>query len=348
MSNARKLAAVATALAAVAIVAVVPYVARYFRMLALDGEAASRLPLPVDGWPSQVNEIRYASSADYSVQPALFFNPGSEGKRPLLVALHTWSGDYRQGLSVPYARWCIEKGWVFIHPHFRGPNWTPEATGSDLVVGDILSAVRHARKHANVDADRVYLVGVSGGGHAALLMAGRSPGVWAGVSAWVPISDLRAWHGECTEAGRKYAAHVEKSCGGPPGQSPEVDRQYEKRSPLTYLREARGLPLDINAGIRDGHDGSVPVSHSLRAFNKVAEPADRLGEDHIRYITDKAEISEHLIEELDDPAYGDKKPLLRRTSGAARLTVFDGGHEIVYDAAMSWLSGQSRDGGRRR
>ena len=48
---------------------------------------------------------------------------------PLLVALHTWSGDYKQRASIPYAQWCIEKGWAFVHPQFRGPNRRPEATG---------------------------------------------------------------------------------------------------------------------------------------------------------------------------------------------------------------------------
>jgi dipeptidyl aminopeptidase/acylaminoacyl peptidase len=186
---------------------------------------------------------------------------------PLLVALHTWSGSYNQKMSVPYAQWCIDRGWVFIHPDFRGPNKKPEATGSELVVKDIVSAVDYAKKSANVDPNRVYLVGASGGGYTALLMAGRAPDIWAGVSAWVPIADLRAWHFECKEAGRRYAGQIVKSCGGVPDANAGVDLEYKRRSPVTYLHNAVNLPLDINAGITDGHTGSVPVSHSLRAFN---------------------------------------------------------------------------------
>ena len=84
-------------------------------------------------WPAKVKEITYFSAADSTHQPALFYAPGTNQDAPLLVALHTWSGDYRQKDSIPYANWCIKYGWVIIHPNFRGPNKRPEATGSELV-----------------------------------------------------------------------------------------------------------------------------------------------------------------------------------------------------------------------
>jgi pimeloyl-ACP methyl ester carboxylesterase len=307
------------------------------------GDKAIRADKDETPWPKQVKEIRYLSSADSTMQPALFYAPkkGREAA-PLLVALHTWSGNYKQSMSIPYAEWCIEKDWIFIHPHFRGPNWTKEATGSDLVVGDIVSAVDHARKNANVDPTRIYLVGGSGGGHASLLMAGRAPDIWAGVSAWVPITDLRAWYFECSQAGRRYAGHMVKSCGGVPGSTVEVDRQYKRRSPVTYLRNAVGVPLDINAGIRDGHTGSVPISHSLKAFNLVAAQKDRISEGDITYFTKQAQVPPALKGQVTDAIYGIKAPLFRRESGKARVTIFDGGHDIVFEAALTWLARQKK------
>jgi len=302
-------------------------------------------PAAVKGWPVQVREIRHASADDPKGQPALFYAPKSKTPVPLLVGLHTWSADYRQANpGAQYATWCIDKGWAFIHPNFRGPNRTPGACGSDLVVKDILAAVDYAKTHANIDASRIYLVGVSGGGHAALLMAGRAPDVWAGVSAWVGISDLKAWHAECKKAKRKYARDIELSCGGAPGASKAVDRQYAQRSPLTHLPAARkaGVPLDINTGIKDGHSGSVPVSHSLRAFNAVAAPPDRIAETDIATITRTAEVPTHLKLKISARHYGPKIPLMRKTSGPARVTVFKGGHEIVVAAALNWLAGQKK------
>ena len=262
----------------------------------------------------QVKEINYISLADKTPQPAMFYAPKSEKRVPLLVVLHTWSGDYTQK-NIEYAKWCIDKDWAMIHPNFRGPNWTPDATGSDKVVKDILSAVDYAKANANVDTQRIYLAGGSGGGHASLLMAGRAPEVWAGVSAWVPITDLRQWYLECKKAGLDYAENIVKSCGGPPGESPAVDKEYRNRSPLTWLGNAKGVKLHINAGIYDGHKGSVPISHSLLAFNEVAHHKDRISPDDIRFFVEKAQVPPHLKKPITDSLYGENPPLFRRQSG---------------------------------
>jgi len=299
----------------------------------------------VRGWPDKVRAIRYPSSADSTDQPAVFYAPESKAPVPLLVGLHTWSADYRQSNpGADYARWCIERGWAFIGPNFRGPNRRPQATGSQLAVDDIVSAVKYARKTVNVDKNRIYLIGASGGGHAALLMAGRAPKIWAGVSAWVGISDLKAWHAECKKAKRRYATDIEKSCGGPPGTSDAVDLEYKNRSPLTWLAKARraGVALDINAGITDGHRGSVPISHSLRAFNAAADPKDRISDADIAYMVEKAKVPTHLRKKLSDRTYGPKIPLMRKTSGRVRITIFKGGHEIVPAAGLTWLSRQKK------
>lgn len=293
------------------------------------------------------SEILFRTAADDSEQPALFWKPRTHNPAPLLVGLHAWSADCRHKDAEAWFQLCAERNWVFLYPDFRGPSVRPEAGGSDLVIRDIVSAADFAMRRANVDPRRVYAAGGSGGGHVALLLAGRAPRLWAAISAWVPISDLAAWHEESSERGNKYAKDLEKVCGGQPGDSPEVDREYERRSPLTWLENARGLPLDINAGIRDGHQGSVPVDHALRAFNAVALPEDRLPEGEIAYWAERVEPPEGAGDDIQDPAYGAKRPLFRRTSGAARVTVFDGGHELIHEAAIAWLEKQAKAGGGR-
>ena len=295
------------------------------------------------GWPKEIREIKYLSKADNTKQPALFFAPTVRGEpRPLLVGLHTWSSDYRQNNS-PYGKWCIEHKWNFIHPNFRGPNRRPQATGSELVVADILSAVEFAKKNGAVDETRIYLVGASGGGYAALLMAGRAPEVWAGVSAWVPILDLAQWHAHTSKRKMKYAREIELSIGGKPMAGSEAAAEAMKRSPVTYLAHAKGVALDINAGINDGHSGSVPISHSLEAFNLLAAAKDRLGEDLISEFVKTAKVPAALKGQAPvDAAYGKKAVLFRRQSGAARVTIFQGGHEIIPAAALHWLAKQQR------
>lgn len=290
-----------------------------------------------------LKEIRYISSADSTRQPAMFEEPGKQEAVPLLVALHTWSSDYRQGDYAACAQWCREKGWAFLQPNFRGPNNHPEATGSAFVVGDIISAVEFAKKNVWIDPHRIYLIGASGGGYTGLLMAGRTPELWTGVSAWVPIVDLKAWYFECRQTHRAYADDIVKSCGGIPGTSPAVDREYQNRSPITFLKNAMAVPLDINAGITDGHTGSVPIRHSLRAFNEVARSEDRISEEDINYFVQKAEVPPPWRHPAIDLTYGTKAPLFRRISGKARITIFNGGHEFVAMAGLSWLAQQCAD-----
>jgi acetyl esterase/lipase len=298
---------------------------------------------------AQLVETGIRSSHDGKTQQALWYAPENSGKKPvpLLVLLHTWSGNYQQ------KNWkelclaeCEKRGWALIHPDFRGPNRRPEACASEAAVQDVLDAVKWIRKQAKVDAKRIYLAGTSGGGHMSLVMAGRAPKLWAGVSAWVPISDLAAWQRECTAAGRHYAKEVAKVCGGEPGASAMVDAQYRHRSPLTWLPQAEGVNLDINAGIHDGYTGSVPVSHSLHAFNTLAKinghPGEQLSPEQIAFFRMKRKVPAKLIFHGEEEPDRIRKILFRRKAGAARVTIFDGGHEGDMKTAVEWLANQSR------
>lgn len=298
------------------------------------------------GWPAGVREIRVRSTADQSDQPALAWSPpDTKDPRPLLVGLHTWSGDYHQADNgAVFLRWAMQQGWHFVYPNFRGPNKMLAAMGADLAVQDIVDAVDHVKKTASVDDSRVYLIGVSGGGHMAQLMAGRHPEIWAGVSAWCGISDIAAWHAEhLMEDGRpdKYAANIEASLGGPP-DTPERLADARKRSPLTWLGRAKAVPLDINHGIHDGRSGSVPFRHSLLAFNQVAAEADRLPElDIASYYATQQRPATWPAPEID-PVYATKLVRFRKVSGNTRVTIFEGGHEILYAPSLNWLALQRR------
>ncbi len=300
----------------------------------------------VETWPPEVREVRIRSTTDASEQPALWWTaPADAAKpRPLLVGLHTWSGDFRQtGSSLPYWQWCRQEGWHFIHPDFRGANRTPQALGSDLAVQDIVDAVAWAKANAHVDPQRIYLIGVSGGGHMALLMAGRHPELWAGVSAWCGIVDIARWHAEHTRDGKpdRYATDIEKALGGAP-DTPARQADARRRSPLTWLDSARVVPLDIAAGVEDGRAGSVPFRHSLEAYNAVVPGTARLPEATIAefYATQRA--PRHLPPAAADPLYGSRQPVFRIHEGNTRVTIFAGKHEIVHEAALNWLNLQRR------
>jgi len=257
---------------------------------------------------------------------------------PLLVFLHSWSGGFEQG--PPWIAQAKKMGWALAAPDFRGPNRRPEACASDLAVQDMLDAVEYARREARIDDSRIYLVGGSGGGHMALMMAARAPHVWAGVSSWCPITDLAAWHAESSARKNNYARMLEQSCGGPPG--PSTEAEYRRRSPLFHLAAARGVPVDISTGIHDGHTGSVPVSHTLRAFNTLAADSARIDDGLITAMVSGRSVPQALSAERQDDPERAKQVLFRRVSGNARVTIFEGGHDSESTSAVLWLSRQRR------
>ena len=107
---------------------------------------------------SELREITYLSRLDNSMQPALICPGKGEDARPLAVCLHTWSYGL-EGNHDDFVERCKALNWHFIFPLFRGPNWLPEACGSDLVVSDLECAVEYMKENYAVDNSRVYLVG---------------------------------------------------------------------------------------------------------------------------------------------------------------------------------------------
>jgi len=293
-------------------------------------------------WLPEIRTATFRSPSDGSEQKTLVYVPPGDEPVPLLVAFHTWSGDYLQDES-PYAEWCIARGCAMLHPDLRGPSNSPEGAGSDLALSDLRAALDFVKEKRAIDPERIYAIGVSGGGMLALLAAARMPDEWAAVSAWVPVTDLVDWHADSLARKNKYAGEIERVCGGPPGASPSVDAAYASRSVLDRFVGAKVLvPLDINTGIHDGHTGSVPVSHAIRAFNAVAAEADRIPPPAITAMASTRLVPAELAFNGADPLHDTHPVLLRRTSGKARLTIFEGGHEILHEAALVWLESQRR------
>jgi dipeptidyl aminopeptidase/acylaminoacyl peptidase len=249
----------------------------------------------------EMREIETVSTLDGSREPSLLYLPDREGPVPLLVGLHTWSAD-RFNQAGPMLPFCRERGWALLLPEFRGPNLTSnpraaQACASRLARRDILDAVDLVRGEAAIDPGAIFLLGGSGGGHMALMMAAEAPGRWRAVSSWVPITDLAAWHAQ----NPRYAPHVEACCGGPPGAGEAADREYRERSPLFRAKEMAAANLAVHHG---RFDRSVPYGHTTALIGEL----ERLGAERFYF------------------------------------EVFDGGHEIRYDAAFRWFERQLSSG----
>ena len=179
----------------------------------------------------------------------------------------------------------------------------------------------------------------AGGGFMTLAMIATYPDRWAAASAWVPLSDLRSWYD--FHAGDSYGDMTRRCVGGDPGDDPSIAAEMDRRSPLHRLAAANNIPVDIAAGSYDGHNGApIPIWHSLAAFNVIAEAlggelvsADeilQLGRHEPRLNNPKDS------DMLEDPTFG-RRILLRRYAHKSRVTIFEGGHEGLPDAALAWF-----------
>lgn len=289
------------------------------------------------------SRLSITSTIDGSEQPSYVVLPDEpvpDGKKvPLLVSLHSWSANLEQG-NEPLAKLANERGWICLFPNFRGRNDNPEACGSEIAQQDILDAVEWVKTKYPIDERRIYLTGNSGGGHMTMMMVGRHPNVWAAASAWVGISDLAAWHQKHAAEDDRYGQMMRKVCGGKPGDSKAVDEQYKQRSPLTYLHQAVGVPLDIAAGVHDGYTGSVPTRHSLEAFNAIAKAdgSTAITEAEIQQISrPNGRLDSPIDSDMAKDASFGRAIYLRRHAKHARVTIFEGGHEGIASAAINWL-----------
>lgn len=307
-----------------------------------DSVCLSEDPLPM------LKKITVTSTLDKTPQTSLLWAPKTarEEPTPLLIWLHSWSADYRQEASLDYQKQAVRRGWILLLPDFRGPNKRPEACGSKLARTDIVDALGHVERHYKVDPERVYLAGASGGGHMTLLMAGYYPQRFSAVSAWVGITDLPEWYRFHAPEGKPqgYALDILGVLGGKPGESQEIDADYRARSPIHFLHQVGDLHVDIAAGVKDGHTGSVPIAHSLQAFNRIAATNgdDGVSDDEAEQLwTAEKLTSPQASDQVTDETYG-REILLRRISGNSRVTIFQGGHEGLPEACCAWLAKQQR------
>ncbi|MGI9173699.1 MAG: alpha/beta hydrolase family protein [Rhodothermales bacterium] len=305
---------------------------------AQDADSASRQQTPASAWTSEFEAVEIPNPTNGTVQRAYFRRSTKEGPQPLVVVLHTWSGDYRQETESSLVPQAVEKDWHYIHPDFRGPNNTPDACCSDRAVEDIDAAIDYAVTHADVDTARVYVVGASGGGYATLCFFMKGRRMVASYGAWVPISDLEAWYEESRARESRYADDILQCTAS--GDALDV-REARRRSPIhlpTPTEKLKRARLNLYAGVRDGVQGSVPITHSLLFYNKVL---DDLGITADSAYATKDDLI-HLLTAYTAPdsasgALGDRAILYRRAAGNVAVTIFEGGHEMLPDVALNLL-----------
>ena len=319
---------------------------------ALDyAEPGEEGPEPWEQDVPRSEDVEIPSSMDDHQQPARWLPPehddaenddaeGDDGT-PLLVVLHSWSVGYEQHQSIPFVQLAEQLGWASIAPDFRGANDDPEAGGSELAVQDVVDAIDWADDQADIDPDRVYVTGYSGGGMITLLVAGQHPDRFAGAAAWVPVYDLVDWYEFNAEhhPEEDYTDEIEVLCGGDPTTDGDAQEECEQRSPTTYtdaIADAQ-VPVYVGHGL---DDDVVRPDMTPRAYNEAADPDAPVDDEVVEALYDN-ELPDDVAGTIEGATFFDDQDpdvLMARESGPSRMIIFEGEHDMVYHPTMRWLA----------
>lgn len=278
------------------------------------------------------------SSLDGYINKFHYYKTTSTEKKPLVVSIHQWSADYMY-FKNSLAKQTKEKNWNYIFPDLRGGNNHPKACGSEYIIKDIDQVITWSIQNLPVDTDHIYIVGASGGGYNALCHFMKSQYSIREYSIWVPITDLNSWYYESISRKNKYAQDIENCICS---ECPNYNKQMAVvRSPIHWTLPSEKLQdtrLHIYAGIHDGYTGAVPITHSLRFYNKIVTELDIN-----KCVSVTPNEIEWMLTTRTTPFFsrykiGDRDVLYTRNIGNLSLTIFEGGHEILIDEVISELT----------
>lgn len=290
-------------------------------------------------WRDIFQLVEIPSKIDGYCQNAYFFRSTKNNPRPLIVSLHSWNGDYTQRDT--FADISARHNINYIHPDFRGANVRKEACCSNLAISDIDDAISYAIENSNIDTSKIFMIGGSGGGHAALCAFMKSNYQIKKFSVWVPITDLIAWHRESAVIGNNHDKEI-LECTNSKNGNLNIENA-KLRSPIfmkTPIEKLADNKLSIYAGVNDGVIGSVPITHSINMYNKVL--SDLMISDSTKYVSikEKLFLLEHRMPYSSFGFIGDRKICLFKESGNVSLTIFDGEHETLPTYAFEELLNQ--------
>lgn len=318
------------AIAAVSAIAVTGFAAKASltekaRIARADAATGIRTYQAPTGRPNQTQAVRFLAAPQSA---------------PLVVDLHQWSTDQAGTSGKDADRLDLAakaRGWNYVRPALAGPNNHPGACCSRAVIDALAAAIDYAKANGRVDASRIYVVGASGGGYTGLcaLMSGRFQ--VRKYLIWVPVTDLVEWKATLGEA--RYGRDILQCTAS--GATLNV-AEARKRSPLYMPSPARLKTEQVRlyAGIKDGHQGPIPIAHSIRFYNRLASEvggAPVSADDAFDMMRGEAGP-----QTLERRTIGGRTIHDQRTAGPYSLTVFEGGHELLTPAVIEEIEADDR------
>ncbi len=212
---------------------------------------------------SKTTSVKYRSFDGHEIEAYLTIPAGAEKaeKLPLIVLPH--GGPFLRshwGYS-PYVQYFAMAGYAVIEPNFRGSTGygrehvTAGQQGlHKVMIDDIAFAARWAIREGLAAPDRVYILGFSYGGYAAVMSSVRYPELFAAAvsySAPLDIGEQIKWYRK-TGSRFAYEFWTESVLGGKRNA-----KSLREVSPTSYIEQI-GIPTMIAHG---GFDRVVPIMH---------------------------------------------------------------------------------------
>lgn len=288
-------------------------------------------------WDNDFKLVEIESTLDKKMQKLYFYKSKSPVPKPLIVSLHTWGGTFSQ--EDPLSKLSKSKDINYVRPDFRGSNTTKDACCSDLVISDIDQAISYAIANGNVDTSNIFIMGVSGGGYATLCMYMKSKHRIKKFSSWVPISDLVAWYSDKSIQKYNYPKDI-LACTSSENGILNVKVAKEK-SPIYWSipsNRASNSNLEIYAGVNDGTEtGSVSITQSINFYNKLL--TDLSVKDKSKYVSEieKSKLLEYRKPIAKFGKIAGREICLFKRYKRIKLTIFEGGHEMLPEFAVNEL-----------
>jgi dipeptidyl aminopeptidase/acylaminoacyl peptidase len=196
----------------------------------------------------------------------------SAAKLPLLVYVHGGVHGNFESSAVHMVREMVEQGYAVIAPDYRGSTgygrefWRLIDYGG-LEVDDVFAGKQWMlENHANIDPERVGIIGWSHGGLITLMNIFDHPKDYKVAYAGVPVSDLVARMGYKSQSYRDLFSapyHIGKTAD-------ENVAEYRKRSPA-WNAEKLQTPLLIHTNTNDEDVNALEVEHLIAALKAAGK-----------------------------------------------------------------------------
>lgn len=231
--------------------------------------------------------VEYGTGAGEKLLLDVATPKGAEGPRPALVFIHGggWAAGNRSA-HVAQIKDAAARGYVAVTVSYR---FAPKHV-FPAQVEDVKCAVRWLRAHAkelNVNPDRIGAIGVSAGGHLAMMLALMNKedglegaGGWADQSSKVQAAVSFVGPTNFTVDFPPTTTQILKTwIGGTKDEKPEM---YKKASPLTYV-DGKDAPVLLYQGTTDvlvPFDQAVQMADALTKAKVKARVELLVGEGH--------------------------------------------------------------------